>query len=467
VNALAGDTASGATDRLASFAASLQFADIPADVVYKAKLSLLDTVGVILSASATNGAQAILQAATVFDKSDTCTIIGTRRRAAPTTAALVNGTFSDILEWQDGWRHGGIHPCLVIPAALALAEWRGASGAEFLSGIVAGYEVANRVAWSVHPNHMARGYMPNGTAGSCGSAASAARMLNCDPKQMANALGIAGFLLPVSTAENLWGGYSIKPLHTGYAARMGVEAALLAQEGLTGCPLEGSPERGRGFLEIMTGTRADFTRFTQGLGEEFTVRDLYFKAFPICRQAHATAEAALHIARNESVTAAEIDHVVVTTYDLAADALDRQVTAISTMTAAQFSIPYIAAASLTDRCFGAEQLTEERRHDPELLALSRRVSVRTDVNFNARYPAVTPALVEVFMRDGRQFSHEVEMPKGDPRNPVTEAETLAKFDALAGAVLGDERTRLLRSSLLETERITDLRPVLEMMTLYS
>jgi len=464
VNTLAGDSALGATARLASFAASLQLADIPADVVYKTKLSLLDTVGVVLSASATNSAGAILHAATLFDKSNTCTIIGTCRRAAPTTAALVNGTFSDILEWQDGWRHGGIHPCLVIPAALALAEWRGASGADLLSGIVAGYEVANRVAWSVHPHHMARGYMPNGTAGSCGSAASAARMLNCNPKQMANALGIAGFLLPVSTAENLWGGYSIKPLHTGYAARMGVEAALLAQEDLTSCPLEGSPERGRGFLETMTGTSADFTRFTDGLAEDFTIRDLYFKAFPICRQAHATAEAALHIAQDRSMSAAEIDHVVVTTYDLAADALDRQVTAISTMTAAQFSIPYIAAASLTDRCFGTEQLSEARRHDPELLDLSRRVYVRTDAAFNARYPAVTPALVEVFMRDGRHFSQEVEMPKGDPRNPVTEAETLAKFDRLAGAVVGDERTRLLRDSLLEIERISDLRPVLDMMT---
>jgi len=448
---------SGPTERLAMFAAGLRFADIPRDVVHQAKLSLLDTVGVILSASTLGEAGDIVRNATRFDNSTACTILGMDRRAAPTVAALVNGTFSDILEWQDGWRLGGIHPCLVIPTALAMAEWRGTTGADLLTAIVAGYEVANRVAWSVHPYHMARGYMPNGTAGSCGAAASAAHVLAANSGEMLNALGIAGFLLPVSTAENLWGGYTAKPLHTGYAARIGVEAAFLAQDGFTGCPLEGTPGRGSGFLEIMTGRNADFSRFTDGLGVHFTIRDLYFKAFPICRQAHGTAEAALAIASCVKLLPTEISTVTVTTYGLAATMLDRQVTADSTMTAAQFSIPYIAAASLVDGDFSTVQLQKDRRNDPELLALSRRVRVVEDADFTQRYPERTPTRVEVITYDGRHFRQEIDMPKGDPRNPISEAETIEKFDRLAGPVIGRAVASELRTQLLDIENLSDIR----------
>jgi 2-methylcitrate dehydratase PrpD len=436
-------TAPGATAQLAAWASRLRYEDIPADVLDKIRLSIVDTLGVILAASTTEGANGIVEAATRFDSRRGATVLGSGCEASPAAAALVNGTLSDILEWQDGWRLGGIHPCLVIPAALAVAEWRGASGRDLLTAIVAGYEVANRVAWSVHPQHMAKGYMPNGTAGSCGAAAAVGRLLGLSNAAMADALGIAGFLLPVSTAENLWGGYSIKPFHTGQAARTGVEAALLAAGGFRGCPLEGTPERGRGFLEITTGVAPDTGCFTEGLGERWTVRELYFKAYPICRQAHAAAEACLAIAMERRLRPEEIRRVRVSSYRLVTDVLYRQVDETSTMTAAQFSLPYIAAAALSDGAFGLEQLQERRRHDPALLSLSRRVELVEEPAFTNLYPSRTCALVEVFLEDGGHLSHEVSIPKGDPLNPVTAEETIAKFHALASPVIGIERAAAL------------------------
>ncbi|HLI12079.1 MAG TPA: MmgE/PrpD family protein [Alphaproteobacteria bacterium] len=445
------------TDALAVFCAGLRFADIPMDVVRKTKLCILDSLGTILAGATTPMGRNIYRTATRFEGDDgIATILGMARKASPPAAALVNGTLSEIFELQDGWRFGNNHPCVVIPAALALAEWKGLSGRDLIAAVVAGYEVTNRLSWAVHPRHLARGFLPTGTAGTCGSAVAAGRLLGFDGAKMAAALGVAGFILPVSTAENLWAGYSAKPLHSGYAAKLGIEAALLADDGFAGCPIEGSAERGRGFLEITT-EEVKFERILDRLGEHFTVRDVYFKAFPACRHAHGTAEASLNIGRSESYAVAEIEKIRVLTYDLSASLLNRYTDDKSSMIAAQFSIPYVAAAALADRALGTAQFAEARIHDKAILALSRKVEVAGDPALNARYPEVTPTRVEVTLRDGRVLRSQVDMPKGDPRVPVGEDELFEKFSALAGLAVDRGTAARILGAVLRLEDCDDVR----------
>lgn len=447
------------TEQLAAFCAGLRYEDLPQDVVERVRLSVLDSIGVMLAGAATALGDGVRRAATRFAPTGQATLLGAADRSTPTAAALVNGTLLEIFELQDGWRLGNVHPCVVIPAAMAVAEWRRCSGRDFIAAVVAGYEVTNRLAWTVVPRHLAGGFLPTGTAGTCGSAAAAGRLLAQDARRMADTLGVAAFILPVSTAENLWCGYSAKPLHAGYAARQGIEAALLAAEGFAGCPIEGPPGGGPGFLEAMTGD-VQFERLTERLGDYYTVQDVYFKAIPACRHVHGTAEAVLDIVRREPVDPAQVESVAVHTYDLSASRLNRWTDASSSMITTQFSIPYVAAAALVDRALGMAQFGEDRIHDAAILALARRVSVHADPQLQAVYPQTTPTRVEIRLRDGRMLSHQVDMPKGDPRVPLSRQELTEKFRALAGMVLDAGQVAQVEQAVDGLEQLETLEPLL-------
>jgi 2-methylcitrate dehydratase PrpD len=276
--------------------------------------------------------------------------------------------------------------------------------------------------------------------------------------QMVDALGVAGFILPVSTAENLWCGYSAKPLHSGYAAKLGIEAALMAEEDFSGCPIEGTPERGRGFLEITTG-EVNFERIVDRLGDYFTVRDVYFKAFPACRHVHGTAEATLNIVHDRRVDVRDVERIDVFTYTLSASLLNRYTDAQSSMIAAQFSIPYVAAAAIVDGSLGTEQFADRRIHDPVIIELAHRVRVSPDPEIDARYPQVTPTRVEVRLRSGEVLRNQVDMPKGDPRTPMSEGELFDKFDHLAGLAVDRERIARIKDFVMDLERAADLTPL--------
>jgi 2-methylcitrate dehydratase PrpD len=449
------DGGRGYTQRLAEFCATLRYERIPADVIDKTKLCILDAIGTILAGGTTRLGMSAVRAGARFETESVASVLGLGRRISPPAAALVNGTLAEVFELQDGWRFGNNHPCVVIPAALAVAQWKGASGKALLAAVVAGYEVTNRLAWAVHPHHLAAGYLPTGTVGTCGCAATAGRLMAFDAKRMENALGVAGFILPVSTAENLWCGYSAKPLHSGYAAKLGIEAALMADEGFAGCPVEGTPQRGRGFLAITTG-QVHFERIVDRLGQHYTVRDVYFKAFPACRHVHGTAEATLGIVQARSIDPREIERIDVHTYALSASLLDRYTDSESSMIAAQFSIPYVAAVAIVDRSLGTGQFADSRIHDPAILELERRVHVHADPVIDARYPDVTPTRVEILLRNGEVLRNQVDMPKGDPRSPVSEHELFGKFDHLAGLALDAERVGRIRNLVLRIERENDL-----------
>jgi len=450
--------AAGCTQRLAAFCTSLDCAALPTDVVAKTKLCILDSIGTILAGATTALGASAYRAAAQFETARVSAILGMGVRASPTVAALINGTLAEIFELQDGWRFGNNHPCVVVPAALAVAQWKGASGKDFVAAVVAGYEVTNRLAWSVHPHHLARGYLPTGTVGTCGSAAAAGRLMCLDTKTMADALGVAGFILPVSTAENLWSGYSAKPLHSGYAAKLGIEAALMAEQGFAGCPIEGTPERGKGFLEITTG-QVRFDRIVDRLGDHYTVRDVYFKAFPACRHVHGTAEATLNIVASTAVDPRDVERVDVFTYALSASLLNRYTDRESSMIAAQFSIPYVAAAAIVDRALGTEQFLDRRIHDPVILELARKVHVAADAAIEARYPEVTPTRVEIRLRNGQVLRNQVDMPKGDPRMPISERELFAKFDHLAGMAYEPQLVVRIKDFVMNLERHDDLEPL--------
>jgi 2-methylcitrate dehydratase PrpD len=348
----------------------------------------------------------------------------------------------------------------VLPAALAVAEKQGLGGAAVIEAVVTGYEVANRVSWAIHPLHTFSGFLPTGTCGTFGAAAAAAKLLGLDQDGFLNTLGVAGYLVPLSMAEQLMGGYTVKIVQGGQAASAGLLAAHLAAGGITGDPLvlEGSELNG-GFTQITINGEAQLDRITDGLGEHYTIMDIYRKPYTSCRHTHGAVQATLEIMAENTFVPGDIEQVRVHTYGIAAFAVGKGVQG-GTFVSAQFSIPYVVAAALMDGELGPAQLTERRMADAELMALVDRVEVLPDEELNKIYPDKTASRVEIRLKGGSVIEKQVDIPKGDPRDPMEEEELAGKLRRFAGGREGRDADRIIDLSL-RLEELEDIRELTE------
>jgi len=270
---------------------------------------------------------------------------------------------------------------------------------------------------------------------------------------MLNALGNAGYLVPISMAEQLMGGFTIKIVQGGQAASAGMTAADLASIGITGAPyvFEGSMLNG-GFTQITTDTEPAIEKLTEGLGEHFTIMDIYFKPYTSCRHTHGAIQATLEIVKEHKCAPEEIEKVEVHTYGIAVIAVGKGVKEKDTFVSAQFSIPYCVAASIMDGEFGPRQMTEARIEDPTIVALSKKVAVLMDDELNKVYPDMTSSRVEIVLKDGKSLVTQIDIPKGDPRDPMNEKEIADKVRYFAGE---EERERVdtVIDTILDMDRL--------------
>jgi 2-methylcitrate dehydratase PrpD len=411
----------GYARKLAEFCASISLERLPTEVVDKAKLCLLDFLANVYGSLELEAVSEVVSYIRSLGGPEVATALGCDFRTGIHNAAFLNGTAAEAIEAQDGLRFGGNHPgTAVIPAALAVAEDLGRGGKDVIEAIVAGYEVAGRIAAAVHPHHTLAGFLPTGTCGAFGAAAAASKLMGHDAGGILNALGNAGYLAPLSMAEHLMGGYTSKIVQGGQAASAGLTAAGLAGAGITGAPyvLEGSHLKG-GFTQITTRSEPNLTRIVDQLGEHFSITDVYIKPYTACRHTHGAAQAALELVAGESLDARDIEAVDVYTYGIAAMAVGKGVTTGSTFVSAQFSLPYVVSACLIDGEMGPAQLKADRISDAALLELSQKVKVSVDPELNRVYPGLTASRVEIRLKSGRMLAKQVDIPLGDPRNPMT------------------------------------------------
>jgi 2-methylcitrate dehydratase PrpD len=452
------------TQKLAEFCSGLRFEDLPLKVVDKIKWCILDNLGIVLGATRTRFGQAICEYTKQWGDQEQATVFGFGLKTSSRSAAFANGSLSETLEYQDGYTKGGYHPCCgTIPTSLAMAEWKKGTGKDLITAVTAGYEVGNRVSEAIFPSHLSRGFQSTGTAGAVGAAAAASVILKLDGEKTRNALGIAGFILPISTGDNLWGGYTIKPVHGGAAAQAGIESALLAREGLNASPLEGDPKIGKGFLRIVS-DQPKWEKITEGLGRFSTLDELYFKPFALCRIIHAPVEVAIELRSRHGLRVEDIQGVIVRTYDFAAEVPGTtRTTTESDPTLCQFSLPYGVAAALMYGEVGLEQMMGKATRDPRIHELAGKVEVIHDLEMDKLRPALRPASVEITLKDGRKCMGRVDFPKGDARKPLTEQELLAKFSNLARDVVGPEKVKKIQEAVFGLEKIATVEELVHLL----
>ena len=419
-------------EKLAEFCAGITYENLPAEVVEKTKLCILDFLANAYGSLELEAVQKVADYVHGLGNSGKATAIGCGFNTGAHNAAFMNGTAGEAIEAQDGLRFGGNHPgAAVIPAAIALAEERGLGGRAVIEAVVSGYEAADRIAAAMHPHHTLSGFLPTGTCGAFGAAAAAARLMELDAGTTAAALGTAGYVAPLSMAEHLMGGYTSKIVQGGQGASAGLTAAGLAAAGITAPPyvLEGSHLKG-GFTLITTRNQNDLERVAAGLGEHYTMNDIYLKPYTACRHTHGAAQAALELCAENDFKPDDVETVEVFSYGIASVAVGKAFTGAESFVTAQFSLPYVTAACLVDRAMGPEQLTEARLRDPALANMAAKVKVSIDSELNGMYPDRTASRVKLTLADGRVMEKQVDTPLGDPRAPMTVehvADKLARF----------------------------------------
>jgi 2-methylcitrate dehydratase PrpD len=402
--------------RLANFLANTTFADLPGETIAATKLAVLDWIGSALAGSLEPPARMVREVICGFGASDEASYFPAGRSSAA-GAALINGTASHILEFDDIHKGSTVHGAApIIPAALAVAEREHSDGRAFLLAVALGYEAALRVGEAVNPSHY-RFWHPTGTAATFGAAAAAGSLLGLNADQMLDALGSAG-----TQAAGLWefnaDGAMSKHLHPGKAAFNGVLAADLARRGFTGASriLEGE----RGFFRSMS-DGADPSRITDGLGNSWKVVENGYKLHSCCGHTHTAVDSAISLRNEHGLTGDEIESIRIALYGPGYEIVKEPKPRTSYQ--AKFSIAYCVAAGLTEGTVGLEQFDEARFGpdgvgDPAIAQLLARTTAEVDNDLTARYPERWPSRLTIALRDGTVHEREADCPLGHAENPV-------------------------------------------------
>ena len=420
-------TTTGETRQLASYLADLRFEDIPEEVVARTEDLFLDWISSALAGRDARPVEALERfAETMGPSGGPSEILVSRGRSSPLFAALVNGAASHVVEQDDVHNESVFHPATVVfPAALAAAQQTGASGRDFITASVVGYETGVRVGTFLGRSHY-QIFHTTGTAGTLAAAAAVARLLGADAETMLQALGSAG-----TQAAGLWeflrDAADSKQLHTAKAAADGLLAAYLARDGFTGAThvLEGPQGMAAGMS-----SDAHPARLVEDLGERWAVLDTSFKFHASCRHTHPAADALLQALRENDLTADRISRVRTRVHQAAIDVLG-PVTDPRTVHQAKFSMGFVLALIALRGAAGIDDFTEESIRDPEIRAFHDKVEMVLDPEIDAAYPKRWIGLVEVETTDGRHLTSRVEVPKGDPGNPLSRTEIEDKARRLA------------------------------------
>lgn len=410
----------------AAWAEGLEVAAIPEAARTVARHALLDVAGLCIAARGTDYIAAALAA---WDGAGPCTALGHRRGLDAAGAAFINGTAAHGEDFDDSFEGTPVHAsAVVLPALLAAAERYGRSGADLLRGYVVGSELMCRLAL-VAPTAIHRaGFHPTAVIGALGAAAAVGAALRLSPRQITDALGIAGSMAS-GIIEYLAEGTWTKRLHAGWAAQAGLRAALLGREGFLGprTVLEGE----HGFFHAfgIPSITPDFGFVTEGLGTDWQLAKIAFKPYACGTMLHPFIDCAIRLAR-EGVRASEVGEVVCrvgegTVHRLWEPLAEKR--RPSTSYSAKFSGPFAIALGFVDQAAGLEQFADARVRDPDLLALAAKV--RYEIDPDDEYPRNYTGAVRVVLRDGSVREARQPYLRGGVRAPLGHAEITEKFRA--------------------------------------
>lgn len=407
------------------FIQTVRYDAAPAQVQRQLTRALADVLAAAIAGLATPTSAIMRQYAAVTMPGSEATVFGGGRVANAAGAALANACTANALDIDDGFRPAKGHPgAMIVPAALALAEAAGASGKEFLTAALLGYEVGMRASVAWHGSRPS--YSGSGSWGSLATAAASARLLTLSAEQTAQALGIAEYHAPYADVIASCDHPCMVKDGIHWGAFTGVTAAQLAARGFTGIPSMLLSE--------------EHAHLMASLGDEWWIERLYFKFFPCCRWAQPAVAGVLALRQQHGLTAADVAAIRVEAFEAATHLTTRRP---RNTEEGQYSLPFPVACALVRGHVTVEETAGSGLSDAAILAVSDRIEMVVAADLEARFPAEALQRVTIDTRDGRRLTIGPLGAPGDAAAPPSDAELERKFFELAAPALGLRKAREL------------------------
>jgi len=466
---------------LAKWAADLTYDDLSPEAIHTAKLFLFDSFGCALGGSQQHDVKIMLDYAKSLGgkraEKQPCTVIGSGYRTDPVMAALLNALCIRAMDYNDiYWKADPSHPSDIIPAALSICEMKPAgseaaaigAGKALILGTVIAYEIEMRLCEFGEPGVREYGWH-HATLTSIASPIVAGRMMGLSPEQIQQAVGISAapsMCLGAVTAGKLT---NMKNTVDPMATRAGVEAAMLAARGYSGPEHLIDGKEGLVHCFGKFGGTFHLEMLTDDLpldsGGHYKILDCGMKSFPIEALSHAPLTAMMKIVKEHEVNPDDVTEIRVEVIARAADILgDPAKYRPTSKETADHSLPYSLAVGLVDGMVTPLQFKDERIGDPTLPGVMDKIKVVPNEEFEKLFPKFQPSQVTITLKDGQFYQQRVDVPKGDPRDPMTEEEIAVKFDALGRGVVGKKTCRQLREVIMGMEKQKTLKKLFELMT---
>ena len=445
-------------ERLTSYAASLEYRELPDEVVHQVKRLVIDSIGCGLAAADAAPVRAARGLALEVHGSSPATLLGTTDTTTPDMAAFVNGTMVRYLDFNDSYNGKDIaHPSDNIPAVLAAAEAQGASGRELIAAVALAYEV--QAAWADSFQLASGGAWDQTAYAAISAPLGAGKAMGLSAEQLTEALRIS-VVSSMTLGEARRGTISHwKAAAVPNAGRNGVFAAMLARRGMTGPPevFTGS----HGFFAGATGGPVELAPLAREGGNDraFRLMESRFKRFPAGFVSQTAIEGAMEARDVLGITDTDdIQHVHIRTFESGKRIMAGDPTRWhpETRETADHSIPFVVACALRFGTLEPAHFEDDVLHDPALLDLMQRIEVVQDPECDAAWPEAILNILTVQTSNGRQHTASVPYYTGHFKKPMSDIDIEDKFRRLTAGLLDESRQQTALDRLWHLDDETDL-----------
>ena len=459
------------SNKLSQFAASLRYEDIPASVLEVEKRSILDNIAIISGGAQGDGCRQCIEFAeeTAAGGKGEATVLGSGKKLPAIWAAFANASMVMALDFSDTSAPATIHPnTSTFAVSLALAEKLGGiSGKDFITAMVAGSEVAVRIALGGRSSEFAsKGFYLPPVLTSFGATAAAAKLLGLDAEGIKDAwsLNLGQYACSAELTKNKE--TPLRSIRESFGAKAAYSSAILAQKGIKGFkdPFEGQ----QGFYFAFLRGEYFPEAVLKGLGKHFYAEDLIFKPWPCCMGNHGCINAALNIMKESGIRPEDIAEMQAEAPTVARVVLEpaedkkRPKNAIN----AKYSMPFTVSTAIIDGNVTLDSFKDENLTRPDVLVLAEKFSHKLNDEWDRSLEMKTGGQLTIITKDGKSYTSKVSKTLGNPENPMTDEAFEAKFcSCMSKAAFPKTRDEQLQimAHVRALEALTDMRSLAAML----
>lgn len=429
-------------------------------IIDSSNSAILDTIGVTLMGSKSEATKSVTKALDAKNTPDGALIYGEKRKVSILDAAMINGTSSHALDFDDCNNTMGGHPTVPILAGLlANGESIHANGQDFIKAYVIGVETICAMAKVLNFHHYEKGWHPTTTLGIFGAVAANARLQGLDVNKTATAIAIAASM--ASGIKVNFGTYT-KPYHVGQCTRSGLLAVRMADAGLTASPV--ALEAQQGFFEVYNGKgNYDPNRLLEAWGKPFEIvhPGIAVKLHPCCGSTHPAIDAAIALKKEHNLKLSDVQSVVSWTHPRRLKHTNRP--EVNTGFDGKFSVQYVVSRALQNGKISLSDFSDDAVNEPEIKQfLDANIRAEPHPKSKSNEKNVYYAELSITTNDGRHFQKFIDAPVGrDKDHPLPKNALLNKFYDCCDGVLAPGTETGLANKLQNFQDLSDVQLISE------